>query len=476
MSGQIHHQERPSITTTSSHLFPFFLLTLVILATGWIFIKRLSTSDLPKMTTMKAWCYDSVEGGMIKNLQLRSDIQKPANATTLKKDEILIETITVTLNPADYKVPSFPVFGKILCPPTPGMDYSGLVAAIHSSNTDYKIGQAVFGRVNLFEFPKRTGALAQFLVAKRNECVPLPEGLSLDDAAAIGTAGLTAFDSLQFGNLNGKNVFINGGSGGVGIFTIQIAKIMGAKVTTTCSTPNVELCKDLGADEVIDYTVTTVLDVLKAGGRVYDLAIDNVGQDLSFLKHCETYLRPKASYVQVGGAGPVLAAAAAYAYIPCIRIGKNPVSMIGVKQSAKNLKTIAQWAVEGKLKMIFDSTYPLEEVPKAYERLSSGRARGKIAIRVSNAEATKSAEKPIGVVPETSDSKLNEEDKMVEEYKIPKTEEVIDDQNNANIVKDSKAVEELKGVEGPGELHDVVITEETKQIGDTKPAVDSKIS
>jgi NADPH:quinone reductase-like Zn-dependent oxidoreductase len=429
------------------------------------------------MKTMKAWRYESVEGGMIKNLKLRTDIQKPADATTLKKDEVLVETTTVTLNPADYKVPSFPVFGKILCPPTPGMDYSGRVAAIHPSNTDYKIGQAVFGRVNLFEFPKRTGALAQYLVAKRNECVSLPEGLSPDDAAAIGTAGLTAFDSLQFGNLNGKNVFINGGSGGVGTFTIQIAKIMGAKVTTTCSTPNVELCKELGADEVIDYKVTTVLDVLKAGGKIYDLAIDNVGHDLSFLKHCETYLRPKASYVQVGGAGPVLAAAAAYAYVPCIRIGKNPVSMIGVKQSAKNLKTIAQWAVEGRLKMVFDSTYSFDEAPKAYERLSSGRARGKIAVRVSNIDETETTKKPVAIIPEvTTDSKLDEEDRIIKESKTSKVEEVVDDQNNLTIVEDSKAVEELEGVERPGNAQDVDIVEETKPIGDGKPAIESKIS
>jgi NADPH:quinone reductase-like Zn-dependent oxidoreductase len=419
-------------------------------------------------TTMKAWRFDSVEGGMIKNLQLKSDVPKPAEGSALKPNEILVKVVTVTLNPADYKVPSFPVAGKILCPPTPGSDYSGRVAAVHPSNTDFKVGQAVFGRINIFEFPKRTGALAQYLVAKKNECVSLPEGLSLDDASAIGTAGLTAWDSLQFGDLSGKSVFINGGSGGTGTFAIQIAKILGAKVTTTCSTPNVTLCKELGADEVIDYKVTNVLDTLKAGGQVYDLAVDNVGQDLSLLKESQSYLKPKANYVQVGGAGKVLASAAAYAYLPCIRIGKNPVTMIGVKQRAENLIRLGQWAAEGKLKIIFDSTYSFEEAQKAYEHLTGGRAKGKIAVRVSSAE-------PPAVPEEPKLDAISEQLKVFKEEKVAEVEKTEENVKLADEKKveeaepaDSKQVEEIKDVEEPK------VSEEPKAIEDAKPTEGSK--
>lgn len=219
-------------------------------------IAKMSTS-IP--SSMKAWQYTQVTGGVEKNLKLHNAIPLPPKAKSLGPDEILVNVLSAALNPIDYKLAELPIFGKLALgsPASPGFDYAGRVAATGSnSEKDLTVGQMVFGKL---ADPTKYGTLAEYTIATRNGCFPLPEGVSPEDGACIGTAGITAYLSIASFVKAGDRVFINGGSGGVGVFTIQIAKILGCYVVTSCSSKNIALCKSLGADEVVPYDKQDVL-------------------------------------------------------------------------------------------------------------------------------------------------------------------------------------------------------------------------
>jgi NADPH:quinone reductase-like Zn-dependent oxidoreductase len=241
------------------------------------------------MALMKAWQYATTAGGITKNLQLKSDVQKPTTKS-LAKNEVLAEILAVSLNPADYKVAAMTGVGKLLIgtPAIPCADYSGRVVATRATTNTLKVGQLVFGRI---EAPKPGGTLAQYSVASHSGCVPLPEGLGINDASTVGTAGATAYQSIVPFLKSGQKVFTNGGSGGTGTFGIQIAKAVGAHVTKSCSTKNISLCKELGADEVLDYTKGNVVDLLKAQGQTFDLVIDNVASNRRLYTQGDKYMK-----------------------------------------------------------------------------------------------------------------------------------------------------------------------------------------
>jgi len=148
-------------------------------------------------------------------------------------------------------------------------------------------GQLVFGAAGtnfMYE-----GAMSEYGLASTKAITPIPAGLSTTDAASITMAGLTAYQSILPHSKPGSRVFLNGGSGGVGTFGIQIAKAEGRHVTMTCSTANVELCNSLGTDEVIDYKMQNVLQTLKASPHKYDLVVDLVGNGQNlYWKHMNT--------------------------------------------------------------------------------------------------------------------------------------------------------------------------------------------
>lgn len=149
--------------------------------------------------------------------------------------------------------------------------------------------------------PLASGALSEFSVSGTNSTVTLPDNVDPVDAATVGVAGLTAYQSIVPRVKKGDKIFINGGSGGTGVFSIQFAKAMGCHVTTTCSTTNVEFCKSLGADKVVDYKKESVIEALKASGHKFDHAVDNVGTSKELLWHCHEFLQSGAVYVVVGG-------------------------------------------------------------------------------------------------------------------------------------------------------------------------------
>jgi NADPH:quinone reductase-like Zn-dependent oxidoreductase len=339
------------------------------------------------MALMRAWQYTATAGGMDKNLQLKSDVPKPTTET-LARNEVLVEILAVGLNPADYKVPEMRI-GKLLIGTTavPGTDYSGRVAATHATNNTLNVGQLVFGRI---EVPKPRGTLAQYAVASQNGCVPLPEGLNINEASTIGTAGATAYQSIVPYLKSGQKIFINGGSGGCGTFGIQFAKAVGAHVTTSCSTKNILLCKELGADEIVDYTKGNLVDVLKAQGQTFDLVVDNVGADRALYLQGDKYMKPGAHFVQVGAPSSL----GTVGNILCNMVtpgflggGKRPFVFVRVANNPEDFIQIGKWMAEGKVKPIIQSVFPFEDAIKAFEELRTERTKGKIVVQVQDPAA-----------------------------------------------------------------------------------------
>jgi NADPH:quinone reductase-like Zn-dependent oxidoreductase len=335
-------------------------------------------------STMKAWQYTSANGGLENNLIL-NDKATPPSKHTISKGQVLVEVISASINPVDYKIPEFGRAAKLLVstPASPGMDFCGRVVATHTTNDELAEGQKVFGKLDK---PTQFGTCAQFIIADAKGCVALPTDVDEDQAAAVGTAGLTSYQSIAPYVKTGHKVFINGGSGGCGTFGIQFAKQLGAHVTTTCSSANVELCKELGADEVIDYKKEDLLQVLISGGQVFDLIVDNVGTPDTLYKECHAFLKPGCTFVQVGLAVSLGAAANLFSKVmqpSWLGGGQRPFRLLTVKNNNEDLVQIGQWMAEGNVKVVMDHVFEWEDVPKAFERMKTGRTQGKIVVHVT---------------------------------------------------------------------------------------------
>ena len=335
-------------------------------------------------STMKAWHFSATAGGLEKNLKFNDAAAAPLS-TKLLPDQVLVEVICMSLNPVDYKLPELPLLGRVMVtrPASPGIDYCGRIVRV-GSGVDLESGQVVFGRLDA---PTKFGTLGQYIVAPRAGAAPLPNGIEYDQAAAVGTAGLTAYQSIVHNAKQGDKIFINGGSGGTGTFGIQMAKAIGCHVTTTCSTGNVQLCKDLGADEVIDYKTTNVVQALKANGQAFALAVDNVGSPPELYGAAEHYLKLGAKYVQVG---IPISLASLYTVISrmfCPSVlggGKRAYEVVQVKNEPDQFIRISEWMKGGKVRAVIDSIFELQDAPKAYAKLKKGRAKGKIVVHVTN--------------------------------------------------------------------------------------------
>ena len=333
-------------------------------------------------STMKAWQFSSTAGGIEANLKLSHKADPPP--AKLSSDEVFVEVISMSLNPVDYKVAELPVVGRfaITKPASPGLDYCGRVIGTGSA-VDVKPGQIVFGRL---DGPSKFGSLAECIVVKRAGAVLLPNGVDPDHAAAIGTAGLTAYQSIVPYVKAGDKVFINGGSGGTGTFGVQIAKAVGCHVTTSCSSQNIQLCKDLGADEVIDYKSTDLVKELRARAHGFALIVDNVGSPSRLYEDSHHYLKEGGRYVQVGVASSLSGFFSLFtrSFWPSfLGGGKRPYSFILVVNKYDDFAQIAQWMKEGKVRAVIDTVFEFEEGNKSFDILKSGRARGKIVVRVT---------------------------------------------------------------------------------------------
>ena len=316
----------------------------------------------------------------LANLKL-AEIEKP----TPKDDQILVRVRAASVNPYDWHfVEGTPkimrAMGVGLRKPKDiqlGVDFAGTVEAVGKNVTQYKPGDDVFGG--------REGAFAQYVCRRAVGSVALkPAGLTFEKAAAINIAGITALQGVRDkGKVQpGQKVLINGASGGVGTFAVQLAKNFGAEVTGVCSTRNVELVQSLGADHVIDYTKE---DFTK-GDQKYDVILDNVANHS--LSECRRVLTPNGIYVLIGGGGVneqgfVGALGKALNAAIYSRFVKQKMGMMMADPSTKDLTLLADMMQSGKIKPVIDRTYKsLSEVPDAIRYLEQGHARGKVVITV----------------------------------------------------------------------------------------------
>ncbi|KAF3069867.1 Zinc-type alcohol dehydrogenase-like protein C16A3.02c [Daldinia childiae] len=341
-------------------------------------------SSNPHPQAMRAWVYTSTRGGIEKNLQLTNDAPLPFHPP-LPNDAILVKVHYSSLNPADYKFPELGLAMRALVPTpaSPGMDFSGVVAQLGDAvNSNFRIGDKVFGRIA----PNRHGTLGEYVSARLDGCAAVPAGLSLKDASCIGTAAQTAYQCIAPNVKPGDKIFVNGGSGGTGTFGIQIAKALGCHVTATCSAKNAELCRSLGADEIIDYTTENVSQVLKAKGQVYQLVVDNVGTPTDLHRVADHFLLPDGKFVQIGGEFSVanVTTVLSRQFLPSfLGGGKRKWQYLITNNTHADLEQIAKWMSEGKVKAVIDEVFQYEDVPKAFEKLRKGRTKGKIVIESS---------------------------------------------------------------------------------------------
>src|SRR5437016_2964151 len=318
----------------------------------------------------------------LANLKLE-EVEKPVP----NDDQILVRVRAASVNPYDWHfIEGTPkimrAMGVGLRKPKDtrvGVDFAGTVEAVGKNPAaagQFKPGDEVFGG--------KGGAFADYVCPRAGRAVALkPANITFEQAAAVNIAGITALQALRDkGKVqSGQKVLINGASGGVGTFAVQIAKSLGADVTGVCSTRNVDLVRSLGADHVIDYTKE---DFAKGTER-YDAILDNVPNHT--LSECRRVLSPKGKYVLIGGGGPNDSRWIG----PFGRIIKTMVlspfinqkmGMMMADANHNDLTILADMMQSGKLKPVIDRTYKLSEVPAAIAYLEEGHARGKVIITV----------------------------------------------------------------------------------------------
>ncbi|TVY81284.1 Zinc-type alcohol dehydrogenase-like protein, partial [Lachnellula suecica] len=298
----------------------------------------------------------------------------------------LVQIIAVSLNPVDYKPAEIPVAGRFIVGKlaTPCNDIAGRIVT-PASGSPFKPGDLVSGISGTSYVAG--GGLTEYTLCEKNNVIAIPEGVDPIDAASVPVAGITAYQTIVLHMKKGDKLFLNGGSGGTGIFGIQIGKAIGCHVTTSCSTANVEFCKSLGADVVVDYKKGSVAEQLKASGVQFDHVIDNVGGDnLELYWKSHDYMKPDAKYIMVGGTmslGHALERVKVKLLPGFLGGGKRKFEGFLATAKPEDLTQIAAWMKEGKVKAVIDSTFSFEEAPKAFDRLKTGRARGKIVVNVS---------------------------------------------------------------------------------------------
>ena len=309
-------------------------------------------------------------------LELR-DIEKPVP----KDDEVLIGVRAAALNAYDWHMLTADFLavrlmgGGLIKPKKKilGADVAGTVEAVGGKITRFRPGDAVYGDIA----GGGGGSLAEYVCAREDLVAPKPVPLTFEEAAAVPMAAVTALQALRdSGKIQpGQKVLVNGASGGVGTFAVQLAKVFGADVTAVCSTAKMELMPSLGADHVIDYTKE---DFTKGGLR-YDLILAANGYHpiLAYRR----VLSPKWIYVVAGGTaaqlfqgmvlGPVIS-----------RTGGRKMRAMGAKIKREDLDILGDLLAAGKLKPVIDRCYPLSEAPEALRYLGGGHAAGKIVITI----------------------------------------------------------------------------------------------
>jgi NADPH:quinone reductase-like Zn-dependent oxidoreductase len=257
-----------------------------------------------------------------------------------------------------------------------GSDIAGRVEAVGRNITEFKPGDEVFGDISA----EGWGGFAEYVCVHENALALKPANLSFEEAAAVPMAAVTALQGFHYaGQVQpGQKVLINGASGGVGTFAVQLAKAFGAEVTAVCSTRNLDVARSIGADHVIDYTKE---DFAK-NGKEYDLIFaTNGNRSISDYRRA---LSPTGIYVHTGGSTTQMSQAMLQgAWIS--RTGSQKMGSMGVaKPNKKDLVTIKELLEAGKVKPVIDRCYPLNQAADAIRYLEEGHAQGKVVITVAH--------------------------------------------------------------------------------------------
>ena len=326
------------------------------------------------MTTMKAIVRERY--GSPDVLKLR-DIDRPV----IDDDGVLVRVRAASINAYDWHMmrgsPSLVRLMAGLRRPKStamGVDLAGEIEAVGKNVTEFRPGDEVFGQ--------RVGALAEYVCGTaKSFLVPKPAGLTFEQAAAVPMAASTALQGLRDkGQIKpSQRVLINGASGGVGTFAVQIAKAFGAHVTAVCSTRNVDQARSLGADEVIDYT----REDFTRGGRRYDVILDVASS--GSLSSRRRVLEPNGTLVGVGAAnndGTASIVAGLLETAVLSRFGNQKMPFFLAKNSKEDLLVLKELIEAGKVRPVIDRTYPLNQTAEAIRYLETGHARAKVVITV----------------------------------------------------------------------------------------------
>lgn len=304
------------------------------------------------------------------------EVEKPSP----KDDEVLVKIHAASVNAADWHLleadPFLARFFSGLFKPKHnilGADVAGVVEAVGKNVKQFRAGDEIFGDLAACGF----GAFAEFVCANENAFVPKPSNKTFEEAAAVPLAAISALQALRGkGKIqSGQKVLINGASGGVGTFAVQIAKSFGAKVTAVCSTNKIEMVRSIGADYVIDYTKE---DFTKNGSS-YDLIIAANGYHP--ILDYKRALSSNGTYVMIGGAGVQMMQAILFGPLISMTSGKKMENLIA-KANKDDLIFLKELLEAGKINPVIDRRYPLSETAEAIRYVEEGHAKGKVVITV----------------------------------------------------------------------------------------------
>jgi NADPH:quinone reductase-like Zn-dependent oxidoreductase len=305
-------------------------------------------------------------------LQLK-EVEKP----TPKDNEVLVKIHAASVNKADLYLLRGSLLrlmgGGLLKPKRKilGTDIAGRVEAVGRNVKQFQSGDEVFG--------VGRGGFAEYVCAHEDALVLKPTNVTFEEAAAVPVAGITALQGLRKGHVQpGQKVLINGASGGVGTFAVQIAKSFGAEVTAVCSTGKLDMVRSIGADHVIDYTQE---DFTKSGQR-YDLVIAANGYH-SILGYRRA-LSPKGICVTTGGSMAQIFQAILLGPLISLIGGKKMGSMGIARLNQKDLVFLKELLEAGKLVPVIDRCYPLSEVAEAFRYFEEGHVKGKVIITLEH--------------------------------------------------------------------------------------------
>ncbi|MGN7402396.1 NADP-dependent oxidoreductase [Cytobacillus praedii] len=306
------------------------------------------------------------------------------------ENEVLAEIHAASVNPVDFKIRDGKVklLVKYKMPLILGNDFSGVIAKVGAKVTRFKVGDEIYARPR----KSKIGTFAEYIAIHEDDIALKPKNLSFEEAASIPLVGLTSYQALAdiMQLQKGQKILIQAGAGGVGTFAIQLAKLMGATVATTASAAGANLVTSLGADEIINYKTEKFEEILKN----YDAVFDTLGGEIleksfevikSGGKIVSVSGLPNARFGKEYGSGffkTLLFSAASHKLSKLEKKHNVQYTFLFMKPSGEQLRIIANFIETGKIKPIIDRVFPFEDAQKAMEYAETGRAKGKVIVKI----------------------------------------------------------------------------------------------